>query len=156
MHQQKYSKFGASITTDLKRNCKIRSMKDLISKLSRKYWCNEINANAACLKYHKIYHHNNNFYLKCVQLISPWSRYLVSKNFLNLCSGNGLLPDGTKAKLKPILTYHERVLVAFIAGYNYFLCKCSKCQSLQFACKLHIKITSTSPRGQWVKHGTMI
>ena len=34
----------------------------------------------------------------------------MTRNWVNIGSGNGLLPDGTKPLPEPILTYHQRAL----------------------------------------------
>ena len=38
-------------------------------------------------------------------VISPWLK-LVTWNWVNICPGNGLVPDGTKALPEPMLTIH--------------------------------------------------
>ena len=41
---------------------------------------------------------------------------MATETWVNIGSGNGLLPDGTKPLLEPMLTYHQKGLVAFIWG----------------------------------------
>ena len=69
---------------------------------------------------------------------------------INISSGNGLLPDGTKPLPEPMLTHHQRGSVAFFK--EQFRWNCSRRQFKKWVWKLHtFNITSTSPRGQWVK-----
>ena len=64
-------------------------------------------------------------------LVTPYGdRVLV-----NICSGNGLLPDGTKPLPEPMLTYHHWNLVTFISGR--FHKRCLNHQSLKSVWKLH-------------------
>ena len=39
--------------------------------------------------------------------------------WVNIDSGNGLLPDGTKPSPEPMLTYHQYGQVTFISGQFY-------------------------------------
>ena len=80
--------------------------------------------NAYLQLYHKStfkviwYHHqsnisNNNFFIRnnltqC-GLVTP----LATQNWVNIVSGNGLLPDGTKTLSVQMLTYHQLDSVAF-------------------------------------------
>ena len=43
------------------------------------------------------------------KLIVAWWRHMAAVILVNIGSGNGLLPDGTKPLPDPILTYHQRV-----------------------------------------------
>ena len=64
-------------------------------------------------------------------LVTPYGdRVLV-----NIGSGNGLLPDGTKPLPEPMLTNHHWNLVTFISGR--FHKRCLNHQSLKFVWKLH-------------------
>ena len=44
---------------------------------------------------------------------------MVTKIWVNIGSGNGLLPDGTKPLPEPMLTYHQSGQVAFIFKCNF-------------------------------------
>ena len=55
--------------------------------------------------------------------------------WVNIGSGNGLLPDGTKPLPKPVLTYHQWGSVAFT--WKQFYRKCSRNQSIKWVWKLH-------------------
>ena len=61
--------------------------------------------------------------------------------WVNIGSGNGLLPDGTKPLPEPMLTDHQWSPVTFILGQ--FHKRCLTHQSLKFF-----------PRGQWVKNSS--
>ena len=41
---------------------------------------------------------------------------MVTEIWVNIGSGNGLLPDGTKPLPEPMLTYHQKGWVTFIWG----------------------------------------
>ena len=69
--------------------------------------------------------------------------------WVSIGPGNGLLPDGTKPLPEPMLTYHQWSLVAFTWGQ--FHMKCSRYLPLTWVWKSLFKITSASPRDQWVK-----
>ena len=62
--------------------------------------------------------------------------------WVNIGSGNGLLPENSKPVPEPVLTDHQWVSEAFI--WRQFHWKCSRYLSL-------IKITVSSPRGHWVE-----
>ena len=49
---------------------------------------------------------------------------MASGTLVNIVSGNGLMPDGTKPLPKPLLTYHQQGPVAFIS--EQFHKKCSQ------------------------------
>ena len=46
---------------------------------------------------------------------------MVTKNWVNIGSGNGLLPDGTKPLPEPVLTNHHWGLVALLPNGNFTL-----------------------------------
>ena len=54
-------------------------------------------------------------YFSMVWVICPH----FSKALAEHCSGNGLLPEGTKPLPEPMLTYHQWGPVAFIRGYYH-------------------------------------
>ena len=54
--------------------------------------------------------HGDNFFL-----MGKW-HHMVTKIWVNIGSGNGLLPDGTKPLPEPMLTDHHLSPVAFILG----------------------------------------
>ena len=56
--------------------------------------------------------------------------------WVNIGSGNGLFPDGTKPLPKPMLTDHQWSPVTFILGQ--FHKRCLNHQSLKFVWKLHV------------------
>ena len=62
---------------------------------------------------------------------------MATEIWVNIGSGNGLLPDGTKPLPKPMLTYHQWRPVTFILGW--FNKRCLNHQSLKSIWKLHIK-----------------
>ena len=73
--------------------------------------------------------------------------------WVNIGSGNGLVPNGTKPLPKPMLTNHQWCAVAH--SWGQFHWKWSRYLSLIHVCvwKL-LKIAAASSRGQWVKnHG---
>ena len=41
------------------------------------------------------------------KLIRAQWRHMAAENWVNIGSGNGLLPDGTKPLPEPMLTYHQ-------------------------------------------------
>ena len=41
------------------------------------------------------------------QLIGALWCHMATENWVNIGSGNGLLPDGTKPLPEPMLTYHQ-------------------------------------------------
>ena len=70
--------------------------------------------------------------------------------WVNIGSGNGLLPDGTKPLPEPMLTFHNLSPVTFILGQ--FHKRCLNHQPLKSVKKNYIsKILLKFPRGQWVK-----
>ena len=75
--------------------------------------------------------------------------------WVNISSGNGLLPDGTKPLPEPMLTFHNLTPVTFISGL--FHKRCLNHQSLKSIWKLHLKFYWNSPgAGQWVnKHANI-
>ena len=48
-------------------------------------------------------------------IVAQWC-HMVTEIWVNIGSGNGLLPDGTKPLLEPVLIYHQWDLVAFTWG----------------------------------------
>ena len=83
------------------------------------------------------------------QFIVAWWRHMVPYNLVNIGSGNGVLPAGTKPWWpEPMLTNLQRVLVTLTWGQLNR--KCSRYISLVWVWKYQSKITATSPRGQWV------
>ena len=43
-------------------------------------------------------------------------QHMATENWVNIGSGNGLLPDGTKPLPQPMLTYHQKGVVTFFWG----------------------------------------
>ena len=75
---------------------------------------------------------------------------MATEIWVNIGSGNGLLPDGTMPLPEPMLTDHLWSSVAFISVQ--FHKTCLNHQSLKSVWKLQHKISFKFPRGQWVKH----
>ena len=71
---------------------------------------------------------------------------MVSKNVVNIGSGNGLLPQGTRPLPEPMLTYHQWDPVSFT--WVQFHRKCSRNVSLIWVWKW--LNTTASVKGQWV------
>ena len=46
-------------------------------------------------------------------LIVAWWPHMATRILVNIGSGNGLMPDGTKPSPEPMLIYHQRYSVAF-------------------------------------------
>ena len=65
---------------------------------------------------HLMYHISSMIFIN--QLIVAWRHHKATRNWVNIGSGNGLLPDGTKPLPEPMLTYHQYGPVAFI-GWHY-------------------------------------
>ena len=61
---------------------------------------------------------------------------MATKIWVNIGSGNGLLPDGTKPLPEPMLTNPQRSQVSFILGQ--FHKRCLNHQSLKSVWKLHV------------------
>ena len=102
-----------------------------------------------------LYCHNDN--LRCHEWRQSWhhgnSRFSVSyvnqrnkTSWINIGSGLGLLPSGTKPLLKPTLIYHQRRLVVFTWGQFHY-------QSIhRIRCKItHLKSPPYISGGQRVK-----
>ena len=51
--------------------------------------------------------------------ITLWWRHMASEILINIDSGNGFLPDGTKTLLEPMLTYHQRGPVTITSGHQH-------------------------------------
>ena len=60
---------------------------------------------------------------------------------VNIGSGNGLLPNGTKPSPEPMLTYHQYGSLKFILDKV----------KISITEITHYKFGTTSPRAQWVK-----
>ena len=72
------------------------------------------------------------------------------QTWVNISSGNGLLPDGTKPLPEPMLNHHQKGGVTFIWGQFHKILQVS-------ITKIGLKITQLkfllkSPREQWVKN----
>ena len=76
---------------------------------------------------------------------------MATEIWVNIGSGNGLLPDGTKPLPEPMLTDHQWSPVTFIWGQ--FHKRCLNHQSLKSVRKLHIIffIQISQYRDQWVE-----
>ena len=61
---------------------------------------------------------------------------MATEIWVNIGSGNGLLPDGTKPLPEPVLTDHQWSPVTFILGQFY-----NRSQILQPITEIHLKIT---------------
>ena len=72
-------------------------------------------------------------------LVMPYS----DRDLVNIGSGNGLLPDGTKPLPEPILTDHQWSSVAFILGQ--FHKRCLNHQSLKSMKITYLKFPSNFP-----------
>ena len=72
---------------------------------------------------------------------------MTSWIWVNIGSGNGLLPAGMKPLTEPILTYYKWDSVVF--SWDQFH-KCLKYQSLKYLWKFYSQNYATSPRDQWV------
>ena len=75
---------------------------------------------------------------------------MATENWVNIGSGNGPVPGGTKPRPEAILTYHELGSVAsprklFHRNYSKYQFEKNEIKNYSF------KIISTSPRGHWVK-----
>ena len=67
--------------------------------------------------------------------------------WVNIGSGNGLLPDGTKPLPEPLLTNYQSCLVTFTPGQFHKKIKITIPNMLS---NYHFNITVISSRGQWV------
>ena len=77
---------------------------------------------------------------------SLWSSDAIWRQiWVNICSGNGFLPYGTKPLPEPMLTDHQWSPVTFILWQ--FHKGCLNCQWLKSIYKIVFKF----PKGQWVK-----
>ena len=74
---------------------------------------------------------------------------MATEIWVNIGSGNGLLPDGTKPLPEPMLTDHQWSPVKFISGQ--FHKRCLNHQSLKSVWKLHICNFIQISQRQWVK-----
>ena len=84
------------------------------------------------------------------KLIGAKLRHMATEIWVNIGSGNGLLPDFTKPLPETMLTDHQWNPVTFILGQ--FHKRCLNNQSLNFPLKItYLKFHSNFPRGQWVK-----
>ena len=68
---------------------------------------------------------------------------MATEIWVNIGSGNGLLPDATKPLPKPMLTNHLWSPVSFILGQ--FHKRCLNHQSLKSVWKIHLKFHSNFP-----------
>ena len=85
-----------------------------------------------------------------ISLIGLLWRHKASCNLVNICSGNDLLPDGTKILSEPILTYHLWGYLAFTRGYFYREWYIEKI-SVDETCLKYTSSKSHHIRCQWVK-----
>ena len=69
-------------------------------------------------------------------LLWPSDTITWQGTWVNISSGNGLLPDGTKPLPEPMLTYRQWSPVTFILGK--FHKRCLNHQSLKSVWKLHV------------------
>ena len=93
-------------------------------------------------------------FLKClIWLIVAYWRHMVTEIWVNIGSGNGLLPDGTKPLPEPILTDHQWSPVTFILGQYHK--RCLNHQSLKSE-NCMSKILFKFPSGQWVNYLEML
>ena len=72
---------------------------------------------------------------------------MATEIWVNIVSGNGLLPDGTKPLPEPMLTYHKYGPMTFILGqfHKRYLTAIDHKNQLE---NLSSKIYFESPRGQ--------
>ena len=76
---------------------------------------------------------------------------MATEIWVNIGSGNGLLPDGTKPLPEPMLTAHQWSPVTFILGQFYK--RSLNHQSPKDLLENYMsKILFKFPRGQWVNH----
>ena len=74
-------------------------------------------------------------------LTSSWCHHSINSlwpsdaTWVNIGSGNGLLPDGTKPLPEPMLSYHQRCSVAFTC--EQFQKRCSWTWSVTSVCRLY-------------------
>ena len=88
--------------------------------------------------------------LDCISFQWPLTHCgLVTEIWVNIGSGNGLLPDGTKPLPEPMLTYHQWGPKTFT--WKKFHERCPKHQSLKWTWKTINQTLLKSPRGQWVE-----
>ena len=57
-------------------------------------------------------------HLNASQIEALW-RHMVTRNRVNIGTGNGLLPDGAKSLPEPMLTYIQQCPVVFIWGHYH-------------------------------------
>ena len=69
--------------------------------------------------------------------------HMATEIWVNIVSGNGLLPDGTKPLPEPMLTFYHLSPVTFILGQFYK--RCLNHQSLKSVWKLYLKFYWNSP-----------
>ena len=68
---------------------------------------------------------------------------MVTQIWINIGSGNSLLPDGTNPLLEPMFTYHQRVSLAFT--WDQFHKKCSQIPSVICIRRLYFWIYDHNP-----------
>ena len=85
------------------------------------------------------------FYKILFNSLAPWWYHLATWNLVSIGSGNGLLPDGAKSLLEPLLADYQWVPLALI-----WVVKILK-NKIRLRITLKNKISATFIRGQWVK-----
>ena len=73
----------------------------------------------------------------CDGIVALW-RHMATEIWVNIGSGNGLLPDGSKPLPEPVLTDHQLSPVTFILRQFHKICL--NHQSLKSVWKLHVHI----------------
>ena len=79
--------------------------------------------------------------------VAKW-HHMATHIWVNIGSGNGLLPAGTKPLPEPMLSYHRSGPVIFI--WAPFHKRYLRHQSLKLARNYLSKISFKPPRGQWI------
>ena len=84
-------------------------------------------------------------------VVTLWC-HMATWNLVNVGSGNGLLPDGTKLLLEPALTYPKSVRFRGIHLRALLWEDLKKHMSKPKLKIAFLKISSRFPKGQWVKY----
>ena len=76
---------------------------------------------------------------------------MASEIWVNIGSGNGLLPESTKPLPETILAYHQQGPLTITPAYMDYVYLNNQNSNPQDMSEIYtFKITATSPRGQWV------
>ena len=77
-----------------------------------------------------------------------WWCQMASFKMVNICAGNGLLPDGTKPPPEPTLIYFWWNYVAS-SRWQFHMNIAERTEFMKWVWKLHFEVTRTFLRGQW-------